>query len=236
VVGATLKIHYIGNNQNNAGEIVVKKFDPIDIKTNNMATDEYGGDETHTRGGADGPTGDGNERYLGSIPTRLDSACKATKFLPAKDGVSISFFKSQHAGFISHKELGDSTDKRGDGYLNSMRSLEGAVIWITGCNFGTGGEAGSSLNQSWRWELVQTIEVQPKPKTLLARLARPAPLDNPAVQAIISGMSKNCQDMGADISGSHHHPSMRQQCYSMCKQNAPKIAKSIGSSLPSVNY
>lgn len=198
VIAANLKIHYIGNDDDNSGEIVVQKFDPLEMSYTNDLSDV-------------------------SVPTTVNEHCKSTQFIPAKEGCEVAFFRAHRDGFSTYKQVGGNAPS---GTIDAMRSLEAIILRVQGC------ASGASVVQSWRWELVQTVELTPKPNTLLSRLAHPSPTYNPTLQAITDKVAKHCSDSGHDIqSGMRGHP--RMTCFHSAMSLAPRVASSLGSSLPS---
>jgi len=197
VISANLKLHYIGNDDQNSGEIVVQKFDPLEMNYNNYMYDV-------------------------SVPLTVNEHCKATKFIPAKEGCEIAFFPAHRDGFSTYKQFGGNAP---GGTLDAMRSLEGCIVRIQGC------ASTASTAQSWRWELVQTVELSPKPNTLLSRLAHPSPTNNPTLRAITDSVAKHCSDRGHDIVSGLNNP--RVTCMNAAMNMAPRIAASLGSTLPS---
>lgn len=197
VIGANLKLHYIGDDDNNSGEIVVQKFDPLEMNYQNDLTDV-------------------------SVPLTVNEHCKATKFIPAKEGCEVAFFPAHRDGFSTYKQIYGNAP---NGTLEAMRSLEGIVLRVQGC------ASSNSTHQSWRWELVQTVELSPKPNTLLSRLAHPSPTNNPTLRAIVDSVAKHCSDKGQDISSGRGNPKI--QCLNTAMGLAPRIASQLGSSLPS---
>jgi hypothetical protein len=197
VIGANLKLHYIGNDDDNNGEIIVQKFDPLEMDYSNNLADV-------------------------SVPLTVNEHCKSTKFIPAKEGCEVAFFPAHRDGFSTYKQiLGNAPN----GTLDAMRSLEGIVLRVQGA------ASANSTAQSWRWELVQTVELSPKPNTLLSRLAHPSPTNNPTLRAITDSVAKHCSDKGHDISSGHANP--RMQCLNTAMSMAPRVAAQLGSSLPS---
>lgn len=71
VVSATVKIQFIGESDENGGELVIKKFDPDnDTITNATATDS-------------------------GVPNDFNERCKKTEYIPAKHGAFITLNMSQ---------------------------------------------------------------------------------------------------------------------------------------------
>lgn len=197
VIGANLKLHYIGDDNDNNGEIVVQKFDPLEMNFNNNLSDV-------------------------SVPLTVNEHCKSTKFIPAREGCEVAFFPAHRDGFSTYKQVGGNAPV---GTLDATRSLEAIVLRVQGC------ASANSTAQSWRWELVQTVELSPKPNTLLSRLAHPSPTNNPTLRAITDSVAKHCSDRGHDISSGRINP--RMTCLNAAMHMAPSIASQLGSSLPS---
>lgn len=207
VTAATLKLVYTGNDYDNGGEICVQKFDPFDINfANNLQTI-------------------GGTQYLGSVPRTIDTDCKARRFLPAKHGLNMSFFRSHRDGFHTYKQLSATTHTANletNANEPAMSSMEGCVIRISGC--------ATDSPQLWRWELVQTVELVPRPGTLLSALARPSDLPNPVLDSIALKTAADCTKNGHDITS--HHVNQRNMCMLTAQQNAGPIASELGGSLP----
>lgn len=162
-----------------------------------------------------------NDR-LGSVPMTTSEHCKSTTILPGKDGVEIALFQSHLDGFKTYKETQTAF---GTGYpsgaAEALRSLEGCVIWLQGFPNGT----------SLRYELVTTMEVQPKPNTILGRIATPSAPDNPVVRSIIQQTAKHCGDNGHDVMSYGANP--RARCAMHAANAAHQVSSQLGTDIPS---
>lgn len=203
VTAATLKMIYTGNDYDNGGEICVQKFDPFDVNfANNL--NQIGGTQ-----------------YLGSVPRTVNTDCKARRFLPAKHGLNMSFFRSHRDGFHTYKQIfGENLEINAN--EPAMSSMEGCVIRITGC--------ATDSPQVWRWELIQTVELVPRPGTLLSALGKPSDLPNQVLDSIALKTAADCTKNGHDITS--HHVNQRSMCMLTAQRNAGPIASELGGSLP----
>lgn len=204
VTAATLKMIYTGNDYDNGGEICVQKFDPFDINfANNLQQI-------------------GSTFYLGSVPRTVNTDCKARRFLPAKHGLNMSFFRSHRDGFHTYKQMSLPEDLEFGANEPAMSSMEGCIIRITG--------AATESPQVWRWELVQTVELVPRPGTLLSALGKPSDLPNQVLDSIALKTAADCTKNGHDITS--HHVNQRNLCLLTAQRNAGPIASELGGSLP----
>lgn len=203
VTAATLKLIYTGNDYDNGGEICVQKFDPFDINYYNTL-DVIGGTD-----------------YLGSVPRTIDTECKARRFLPAKHGLNMTFFRSHRDGFHTYKPTKQQTTPHPQTDA-AVSSLEGCVIRISGC--------ATEAPQLWRWELVQTVELVPRPGTLLSILGKPSDLPNQVLDSIALKTAADCTKNGHDITS--HHVNQRNMCMLTAQRNAGPVASELGGSLP----
>lgn len=208
VTGASLKLVYTGNDTYNGGEICIQKFDPFDMVYSNQLTTI------------------GDNQYLGSVPTSVSTSCKIRKFLPAKDGAQVAFFRCHDDGFHTYKSLENTNQPEGD--EEAMRSMEGIILRIDRAAYDD--ENSSAQAQGWRWELTQTVEVSPRSQTLLATLARPSDFNNPVLENIAKETAKRCQSNGHDILSTDQP--MRAMCHNTAAASAPITAAQMGSGLP----
>lgn len=190
VVSATLKIQFIGETDENGGELVIKKFDPDD--------------DTLTPA----------NHVDSAIPTKIAQRCKKTEFIPAKHGAFVTLNMSQ-----THRTAVFSNIS----YQNT-RSMEGVAVMFSGCN--------AANPQSWRWTLIQNVELIPKKNQLLHEMSIPPPPPMPVFEHAYNLLMKKIVQSNLDIVPARSEHAVRAAVYELAKTSVKEACSQGGYGLP----
>jgi hypothetical protein len=219
VTGATLRLTYIGNPDNSAGEICAIKFDPDRVRPRQITT------ATNV------------ER---TIPIKSDDIMHArVERFSASDGVYISFHRSDVSQFSTFKDIwdpltGGTYQAQNDvaSTIAAQASMEAVALFFSGTN--PNGELDQSL-ASWRYELIQTIEFLPKVGTITHRLATESPPNMPLYCSAYDQLFKSLKDRALDIVTASQGEMVRGVAYSVAKAASSETAAKHGSYVPNVS-
>lgn len=226
VTGATLKISYIGNPDNSAGEICVVKFDPNTVSPREIVNST------------------GTDR---SIPIKQDDIMHArVERFSAGEGCYISFHRSDNTNFGNFKDIVHQltgTAPAFDGQDNApatiaaQSSMEAVAIFFQGTD-SANADPSSTYGESkaqWRYELIQTVEFLPKSGTITARLTQETPPHMPLYIAAYDQMYKALKDRAIDIVPAAGAAFVRSAAYQIAKKASTHTAAMHGSVVPNVS-
>jgi hypothetical protein len=190
VVSATLKIQFIGESDENGGEIVVKKFDPDD-------------DSYSPANGSDS-----------GVPSAINQRCKKTEFIPAKQGAFVTINMSQ-----AHR-----TETFENINFQNTRSMEGVVVMFAGCS--------ATVPQSWRWTLIQNVELIPKKNQLIHDMSIPPPPPMPVFEHAYNLLMKKVVQANLDIVPARAEHTVRSAIYELAKSAVKEACSQGGYGIP----
>ena len=219
VTGATLKVTYVGNADDSAGEITVQKFNPRVDVWNSIATTYTTDDEP-------------------CIPVRADqqSFDMRVERLPSRLGCYLSFGKSNQQVFSQFKDL-EAVAYGTAAFIvaesPAVASLEACVIYFSGTkpHDGNTGAVLESKGQ-WRFELIQTVELIPKTASLLNKITTQAPPAVPIFHQSYDNLHKMIAEKNLDIVPSSRALDLRNLALSGSYSAASRAATNLGHGVP----
>lgn len=227
VTGATLKISYIGNPDNSAGEICVVKYDPNTVSPREIVNST------------------GTDR---SIPIKQDDIMHArVERFSAGEGCYISFHRSDNTNFGNFKDIVHQLTGGAPGYagqddapatIAAQSSMEAVAIFFQGTDSFANADASITWGESkaqWRYELIQTVEFLPKSGTITARLTQETPPHMPLYVAAYDQMYKALKDRAIDIVPAAGAAFVRSAAYQIAKKASAHTAQMHGSVVPNVS-